>query len=85
MIDINDEGIQQTLRSLLTDTSRVKIYREIKAEFEEEDISMRAKDCGISMSEEEIKQAQDFMQRHHDCEISYWDNVDAAINFVKEN
>lgn len=76
---LTNNETQGMLRSLLTDTSRVKIYREIKAEFEREDISARAEGCGISMSEEEIKQAQEFMERHHDCDITYWDNVDAAI------
>ena len=85
MINVNDDLVQWVLMGLLSDVSRVKIYRKVKARFEREDISMRAKDCGIDLNKEEVEQAQDFMQRHHDCELSYWDNVDAAINFVKGN
>lgn len=74
----NDET-QKTLMSLLTEESKEKIYREVKASYEMEDIRCRAEDIEFEIDDDEVKRAQEYMEYHHDCNITYWDNVDAAI------
>lgn len=79
---ITNDETQKALMSLLTDTSRVKIYREVKAEFERDDIKEAAAASNIFLPDEEVSWAQEHMEHHFDCNVTYWDNVYNAIQSV---
>ena len=79
---VTDDETQKTLMSLLTETSKVKIYREIKAKFERDDIRKAAEVSNIFLPDEEVGWAQEHMEHHFDCNVTYWDNVFNAIQSV---
>ena len=79
---VTSDETQKILMNLLTETSKVKIYREIKASFEKEDIRTTAEGSDIFLTDEEVDWAQEHMEHHFDCNVTYWDNVYDAIGSV---
>ena len=58
------------------------IYWYVKRDHYKEDILDRAEDKEIELTDEQIVRAVETMVNRYDCEMTYWDNVDMAIDWA---
>ncbi len=68
-----------------------EIYRETKKNHEKEDIFciLRTRASAdlekYKNWESRIEDVWEYLDRHHDCTLSYWDNIDMAADAIFEN
>lgn len=58
------------------------IYWCVKRDHYKEDILGRAEDEEVDLTDEQIERAVETMVNRYDCEMTYWDNVDMAIDWA---